>query len=392
MRIAIIHDDLMRRGGAEKVALTLVKAFPEADFYTLCYNPALTYEEFKQYKVHTSWYQKIAFSEASMKLLFYPLGIWAMNSLQLDEYDVVLISTTFCSKYIKLKPNTLLITYCHTPFRLAWFPETYKSLTKNPLLRFLMFKLICPRLRVLDKNYALRTDYFIANSNVTCKRIQHCYTDKKPITLLHPPVMNKSFQVSDKTKNYYLMVTRFQPYKKIDLVIDTFNDMPDKKLIIVGTGILEKELRSKAGKNVEFAGVVDNSRLAMFYANCKALIFPQAEDFGITPLEANASGRPVIAYAEGGVLETMIPYKKGNPDFTAVFFRDQRISDLKEAIALFETVEDQVNSNFICQNAERFSETSFMKNIRQLVEGIAKANMSSSKDSVKPNTKAVLAL
>lgn len=372
MKIAVLHDDLMRRGGAEKVALTLVKAFPEADFYTLCYKPELTYEEFKHYTVHTSWFQRIAFSEKSMKALFYPLGVWAMKSLDLYAYDLVLISTTFCSKYIKLNPGATLVTYCHTPFRLAWYPQTYASLTKNPLLKLLMFRVVCPHLRAIDKKYALRTNHFIANSNVTVKRIRECYTTATPVTLLHPPVTVDSFLPSDSSKPYYLVVSRFQPYKKVDLVIDVFNKLSDKKLIIVGTGILEKELKSKAGKNIEFAGSVDGDRLKVLYANCRALIFPQMEDFGITPLEANASGRPVIAYGQGGVLETMVPYKEDSLPFTALFFAEQTADGLTNAIERFENIEHLVDSKFIRKNAEQFGEKSFISKIRKLVATVYK--------------------
>ena len=354
----------MRRGGAEKVALTLVKTFPEADFYTLCYKPELTYEEFAKHTVHTSWFQRVAFNEKSMKALFYPLGIWAMKSLDLYGYDLVVISTTFCSKYIKLNPKAVLITYCHTPFRLAWYPETYQSLTKNPLLKFLMFRIVCPRLRAIDKKYALRTNHFIANSAVTIKRIRECYTTKTPITLLHPPVDVESYTPNDAPKSYYLVVSRFQPYKKVDLVIDAFNGLNDKKLIIVGTGILEKELKSKAGKNITFTGSVNSDQLQALYANCKALIFPQMEDFGLTPLEANASGRPVIAFGQGGVVETMVPYKTDSSAFTALFFEEQTTNSLNEAIEKFESIEHIVDSRFIRNNAEQFGEKSFMSKMR----------------------------
>jgi glycosyltransferase involved in cell wall biosynthesis len=367
MKIAIIHDDLMRRGGAEKVALSLLKAFPEADFYTLCYKPELTYEEYSAYKVNTSWYQKLAFSEASMKLMFYPFGVWAMKSLNLEAYDLVIISTTFCAKYIKLNPKAKLVTYCHTPFRLAWFPETYNKISRDKLLKFLMFRIVCPHLRSIDRKYALRTNFFIANSKVTLERIADCYTKDIPTKLLHPPVDLSHFRTSESAKDYYLVVSRFQPYKKIDLVIQVFNQLVDKKLVIVGTGILEKELKAMANDNIEFKGSVSSSELANLYANCKALIFPQIEDFGITPLEANACGRPVIAFNRGGVLETMVPFEKEGQPFSALFFNEQSELSLKKAILDFEKIESHIDVEFIYSNARRFSEKNFVKKIRQMV-------------------------
>ncbi|HVG41840.1 MAG TPA: glycosyltransferase [Chitinophagaceae bacterium] len=368
MKVAIVHDDLMRMGGAEKVALTFLKAFPEADFYTLCYKPDLTYEEFGNYKINTTWFQKFAFNEASMKMLFYPMGIWAMKSLNFEKYDLVLISTTFCAKYLRLPAKTILITYCHTPFRLAWYPETYQAIRTNLLIRFLMFRLVCPRLRVVDKKYALRTDYFIANSKVTLDRIQQVYSRNIPVSILNPPVDLSKFQKENSRKDYYLVVSRFQPYKKIDLVIEVFNHLKDKRLIIVGTGVLEKELQKMAvASNIEFKGSVSGKELAHLYANCKALIFPQVEDFGITPLEANASGRPVIAFGGGGVLETMIGYKDKQTPFTALFFENQTFASLSKAILFFEEIENEVDSDFIVENAQRFKESNFIATINERV-------------------------
>src|SRR6218665_1617269 len=372
MKIAIVHDDLMRKGGAEKVALAIVRAFPEADFYTLCYRPELTYDEFNSYKVNTSWFQQVAKTESQMKMLFYPLGIWAMKSLKLEQYDLVIISTTFCAKYIKLNPRAVLVTYCHTPFRLAWYPETYNNVNGNMLFRWLTLNVICPRLRVIEKKYAIRTNHYIANSNVTVDRIKTCYTDKIPVSIINPPVELKNFRRKpQRVSDYYLVVSRFQPYKKIDLVIEAFNAMPEKKLIIVGTGGMEMELKAMAGKNVEFRGVVGQDELGELYAGCKALIFPQEEDFGITPLEANASGRPVIALGKGGVLETMVPYDpERDMPFTAIFFAEQTLESLLQAVQLFETVEGKLNENFIYQNAERFSESGFIDKLKKKVAAI----------------------
>lgn len=369
MKIAIVHDDLMRKGGAEQVFLSMLRAFPSAEAYTLCYNPTLTYSEFKNFKINTSWFQGIAKTEKGMKTLFFPFGIWAMKSLDLSSFDVVLISTTFCGKYIKTKPGTAIITYCHTPFRLAWYPETYKFYKANKLKQ-LSSKWMLHILKHIDKKYALKTHYFIANSKVISKRIEDCYTKLIPISIIHPPVRLDRFYVSEGLKNYYLVVSRFQLYKKIDLVVDAFNEMPEKKLIIVGTGILERKIRSAAKKNIEFRGSVDSETLAYLYSNCKAFIFPQMEDFGITPLEANASGRPVIAFGAGGVLETMIPYTNETDKFSAVFFEQQTVEDLKQAVQKFEELENIVDPKFNVDNANRFCEPRFIKQIQEFIESL----------------------
>ena len=369
MRIAIVHDDLMRKGGAEKVALSFHLAFPKAAFYTLCYQADLTYPEFSNFPIITSWFQKLVNTERQMKTLFFPLGILSMRSLSFKDFDIVLISTTFCAKYIKVNPKTIVITYCHTPFRLAWYPETYLELNEKSSFKKIFYKILVPILRKIDKKFALRTDYFIANSKEVEKRIQDCYSKEIPISVINPPVSLEKFYISDLPKEYYLIVSRFQPYKKIDLAIEVFNQLNDKKLIIVGSGILENELKSKAKKNIEFKGVVDNSELANLYANCKALIFPQEEDFGITPLEANASGRPVIAYGSGGILETMIPFNAEGA-FTAFFFYEQNEESLKDAIQQYEIYEDKINSFFIRSHANKFNNSNFMKTIQSFIKNV----------------------
>ena len=370
MKLAIVHDDLMRRGGAEQVALNFQLAFPHAPFYTLCYQPELTYTAFKQFQISTSWFQNLVSTENQMKRLFFPLGIWAMQSLNLKDFDIILISSTFCGKYITVRPDTIVVTYCHTPFRLAWYPETYFDNDKTWLIKRNIIKGLVYILKRIDKKFALRTNFFIANSSEVVKRIQNCYTNEIPISIIYPPVNISKFFVSNLPKDYYLIVSRFQPYKKIELVIDVFKNLRDKKLVIIGSGVLENELKLIASDNVEFKGVVNAAELSHLFANCKALIFPQHEDFGITPLEANASGRPVIAYGEGGVLETMVPFKEKGKPFSAIFFNKQNSHELTRAIHLFEEIEEEIDPVFIRSNAERFNTDSFISEIQKFVKNI----------------------
>ena len=367
MKLAIVHDDLMRRGGAEQVALSFCKAFPKATLYTLCYHPDLTYPEFKNYSVKTSWFGKFALTERQMKKRFFPLGIWAMKSLDLSEFDVVLVSSTFCGKYIKTKKHAKVILYCHTPFRLAWFPDTYSEHRNTKGLKKILFNSVVSILRFIDLKYAKKADYFLANSNEVLNRMRKCYRLDKPIHVVSPPVKVDNFFISTTPKNYYLLVSRFQPYKKVDLVIETFNEMPDKNLIIVGSGDDEAKLKASAKSNITFNSGLSAQELAGLYANCKAFIFPQHEDFGITALEANASGRPVLAYGSGGILETMIPYTGEGEPFTAIFFESQTTDALKAAITKFESIEHMVDSEFIRINAEKFSEVSFINKIKECV-------------------------
>jgi glycosyltransferase involved in cell wall biosynthesis len=368
MKIAIVHDDLMRRGGGEQVALSFCKAFPQAPLYTLCYRPELTYPEFRNFNVRTSWFNRIAKTEAQMKKRFFPLGILAMQCFDFSDYDVLLISSTFCGKYIKVDRKTEVILYCHTPFRLAWYPETYTEVKNAKGPKSLLLKHVIRFLRYIDKKCARQATTLVVNSKEVKSRVEKCYHVDKHISIIHPPVKMDNFLVSPTQDDYYLVVSRFQPYKKVDLVIETFNRLPDKKLIIVGSGDDEEKLKVNAGQNIIFKKGLSASELADLYSKCKAFIFPQYEDFGITALEANASGRPVLAFGAGGVLETMIPFDGRTEEFTALFFEEQSAECLTKTIERFEQIQTLVNPNIIRRNAERFNEANFIHKIQKLIE------------------------
>lgn len=365
MKIAIVHDDLVRKGGAEQVALSFHNAFPDAPIYTLAYDANNTYPEFKDCNIITSRFGQYIKSEKSMKLFFYPLGVLAMQRLDLSDYDVILQSTTHCAKFVQTADDALVITYCHNPFRLVWDTESYAKVTHaNPLKRAAYGKVISI-LKKIDIESAKRTDWFITNAQEVVHRIKNAYNPANEITVINPPVKCKNFYVSQSVSDYYLVVSRFESYKKVDLVIETFNQMPDKKLVIVGKGSREKEIKENAGSNITFLTGLDAADLARLYANCKAFIFPQLEDYGITPLEANASGRPVIAYGKGGVLDTMIPFKSDASRATAVFFDEQTVPALTNAVNLFEQLE--FNPDFLRAHAQSFDESCFVEKIRSYV-------------------------
>lgn len=363
MKIAIVHDDLMRRGGAEQVALSMLKAFPDADFFTLCYNPDSTYPEYKNYKITTSWFQTIAKNADVMKKLFFPFGIWAMKALKLKGYDAVLISTTFCAKYVTIDPGTTIINYTYTPFRLAWNPTSYDQYNKSTGLKRKIFDLVLKSLRHSDKKFAKKAHFFIGMTKETVQRIKDAY-QVYDVDIIRPDVKCKNFHLSDNEKKYYLLVSRLEPYKKVDLCIEVFNKL-GLDIIIVGTGTKEKELKAMANDNIVFKSGLSSNELAELYANCKAFIFPQHEDYGITPLEANASGRPVIAYGKGGVLETMIPYTNNASKATAVFFNEQTADALSNAISEYENL--SFDPLFIRTHAEKFDEKVFIGEIQSYV-------------------------
>lgn len=370
MKIAIVHDELMRRGGAEQVVRCFHQAFPKAPIYTMAYRQDLTYPDFKECTIKTSWFNKICFSESILKKLFFPFGLWAMKQMKISGFDVVLISSTYAAKYPKVAPNTIVINYCHTPFRLAWYPESYRQYTNSKGVIRYAFNIVKKILQKIDFSSAQRTDHFIANTKEVTQRIKDVYNYQLPVEVINPPVNCNNFYVTKNTKNYYLVVCRLESYKKIDLIIEAFNAL-GYPLIIVGKGSLEDEFKKMAKSNITFKSGLSTKELAKLYAECKAFVFAQKEDYGITPLEANASGRPVIAYGEGGVKETMIPYKDDASKATALFFETQTPDNLIEAIKKFESL--NFSPEFIRKHAEGFDEEMFIANIREYVESIYKA-------------------
>ncbi|WP_295768818.1 glycosyltransferase [uncultured Mucilaginibacter sp.] len=366
MKLAIVQDELIRKGGAEQVVLSFHKAFPEAPIYTLAYNRDKTYAEFKNCNIITSWFNKFVHDAHNLKRFFFPFGIMAMQQLKVKGYDVILQSTTHCAKYVDTEPNALIITYCHTPFRLAWRPNSYGEISSSKGLKRQLYSLVVNILKKIDKKSALKTDWFITNAKEVVPRIEEAYQPQNPITIINPPVKCSNFYISDKIPEYYLVVSRLESYKKVDLVIEAFNKMPEKKLLVVGKGSMKKQLRALANTNITFAEGLNAEELSKAYAESKALIFPQHEDYGITPLEANASGRPVIAYGKGGVIDTMIPYNNNAMQATALFFENQHVDDISSAITQFEEL--SFDPEFIREHAKRFDEIHFVKHIQEFVK------------------------
>ena len=355
LRIAIVCDWLTNFAGAERVILKLHKMFPNAPIYTSVFNKEKMHG-FENAVIHTSFLQK--FPKAKVKhqwyLPFYPL---AFEQMDLSKYDIVISSCHCASKGIVTKPETLHVSYCHSPMRYAWdnsheYLRTYKF--PWPISQFI--PKIIHKIRMWDRVAADRVDQFITNSKYVEKRIEKYY--KRDAEVIYPMIDAADFHLAKGKKEYFLAVGRFTPYKKFDLIVDAFNELP-YKLKIVGTGKQEKELKAKAKKNIEFLGHVSEKKLRDLYANSKALIFPQVEDFGITPLESMASGRPVIAFKGGGALETV------KNKSTGLFFNQQDVVHLKAAIEQFE--EMKWNSKEIREHAKKFDTKVFEKKLENFL-------------------------
>lgn len=352
-KIALVFDWMTNPGGAEKVNLMLHKMFPEAPIFTSIFNKDKL-RGFEKAAIKTSFIQNLPFAKTKHQL-YLGLMPYAYELFDLSSYDIVISSSHACAKGIITKPETLHICYCHTPMRYAWdnwheFIQQYKI---NPLVKNFGKKRI-HKIRMWDRLSAERVDYFIANSSTTKKRISKYYN--KPSTIINPMIRVNNYKIAEKTKGYFLAVGRLAPYKKFDLIVETFNQI-GLPLKIVGTGIMEDDLRKQAKGNIEFLGYVDEQRLQTLYSEAEALIFPQLEDFGITPLESMASGRPVIAFEQGGALDTVIDGETG------LFFKKQNSMHLKSAIEEYQKQKKHFNSEKIRKHAEKFDEHEFRKQL-----------------------------
>lgn len=356
MNIAIVCDWLTNMGGAEKVILALHQMFPQAPIYTSVYN-AERMEGFENARIYTSKLQKYPFAKKKHQI-YLPWMPKVFEEFDLSAYDLVISSSHSCAKGIITKPKTLHICYCHTPMRYAWenshkFIQEYHA---NKLMKF-MAPILMHKIRLWDRLSAERVDEFIANSKYVAKRIEKYY--RKPARVIYPFVDAKKFQISASKKNYFLAFGRLTSYKKFDLIVEVFNAL-GLPLKIVGTGVAYDSLKRMSGPNIEFLGHVTDSELENLFAHAQALIFPQIEDFGIIPLEAMAAGCPVIAYAGGGALETVIDKKTG------LFFKEQNAASLKGAVEKFQTL--QFNSKEIREHALTFDRKVFQEKMLQFIE------------------------
>jgi glycosyltransferase involved in cell wall biosynthesis len=364
-RLAIVHDMIVDKGGAERVLYCFHLAYPDAPIFTTAFLPRSTYPEFTNIPIRSTWYDKIATTSERYRKLYFPLGFAASRSIDLSEYDIILQSTTHGAKYAKVRSDALVISYCYTPFRLVWNTDSYPQVSRSSTVKKKIFEMVIGYLKAYDYASAQRPDYYFAMTKETAERIRNNY--HKPVQcILPPPVDCSKFFISNQSDDYYLIVSRLEPYKKVDVAIRAFNTL-GLKLKIVGNGTQKKHLQSIAKNNIEFLSEVTDHDLQGLYSRMRALIFPQHEDYGITPLEAIASGRPVIAYARGGVLETMIRY---TPELantaTAVLFEEQTEGSLIEAIRKAEGI--SFNRDNIRKHAEKFDTTLFINKFKKSVE------------------------
>ncbi|MDI6619040.1 MAG: glycosyltransferase family 4 protein [Clostridiales bacterium] len=355
MKIAIVHDWLTDMGGAERIIINFKEIYPSAPIYTSIYNPDKLDDTLKNINVKTSFLQDRKGARENHQK-YFPLMPMAFESFDLNKYDVILSSSTSCAKGVITKPETMHVCYCNTPMRYAW--EFYYQYAQNVSgLKKIFLKYFMNYMRIWDNVSSYRVDYFIANSENVAKRIWKHY--RRESVVIHPPVRCNLFTLDNIDEDYFLVVSRLVPYKRIDLAVQAFNEMK-LPLVIIGEGSERKKLEYMANDNIKFLGRKPDDIIKKYYSRCRAFIFPGEEDFGITPLEAQASGRPVIAYGKGGALETVIEGETG------VFFREQTVESLKAAVEIF--LESSFEKDLIRKHAEAFDEEIFKSKIKDYID------------------------
>lgn len=355
MRVALVHDYLNQYGGAERVLEAFCEMFPDAPIYTLVYDAKSTGFAFEGRKIKVSFLQKIPL--AASRHRYFPVFMpYAIEQLDMRDYDLVLSDSGSYAKGVITNPRTVHISYCHTPHRYAW-DNSPKLLSefKYPRIIKAASPFFMTYLRFWDIEACERADAFITNSQFVRKRIRKYYD--RDAEVIYPPVNTNHFFPKEPS-DYFLMVGRMVPYKKFALAVEAFNRL-GFKLKIIGDGPERKKLAKRARSNIEFLGLISEPYLAGYYARAQALIFPQEEDFGVVAAECMASGRPVIAYKGGGAVEII---KEGED---GIFFDEQMPDSLTEAIGRFQSM--KFNPYLIREHAMRFDKGRFKEEISSFI-------------------------
>jgi len=365
LRVAIVHDWLTVYAGAERVLEQILHCYPQADLYsTVDFLPAAERFFLQGKTVNTSFIQHLPFAKTKYRA-YLPLMPLAIEQFDLSPYDLVISSSYAVAKGVITGPDQYHICYCHSPIRYAWdLQHQYlKEARLSHGLRGWIAKYFLHKIRIWDLRTANGVDQFIANSRFIARRIYKVY--RRDSVVINPPVSLDSFAISEQKGNFYLTASRLVPYKKIDLIVKAFAQMPNKQLIVIGDGPDYEKIKQIATPNVSLLGYQAFDVLRSHLQQAKAFIFAAEEDFGIAPLEAQACGTPVIAYGKGGVLETIQGLPKDSP--TGIFFSEQSEKAIQEAVELFEGLSTPILPSDCRQNAMRFSQERFCEQLKSFV-------------------------
>jgi len=366
LRVAIVHYWFVANGGGERVVEALAEMFPQADLYCLFAELATMTPRLRRHRLTTSFLQRIPGGRRWYKQLL-PLHPLAIEQFNLSEYDLILSSESGPAKGILPPSDACHICYCHSPMRYLWDQYPLYRRAMRPLAGS-VFALTAHYLRMWDLATADRVDYFVANSHNVARRIRKHY--RRDAAVIYPPVDVSAGYLSEQTDEYYLIVSRLIDYKRVDLAIEACNRL-NRPLWVVGDGDQYKYLRKLAGPSIKFLGRLDDEAVRENYAHCRALLFPGEEDLGIVPVEAQAFGRPVVAYGRGGVLETVRGSMTGDLSnveaSTGIFFGEQTIESVVQALEFFESVESRFSSTFIRDSVERFDVSRFKSEMSEFI-------------------------
>lgn len=357
-RIAIVHDWLTNLAGAERTVMAMLKAFPDADLYTSVYDPSQP-GLFDDRLVRTTWLQKIPGRIKYRHQLWAPFRPLAFKSLRLDDYDIVITSSSAESKNARTKKGFNLC-YCHTPIRYFWvYPEKYikdPGLGRLNFLAPILMPLLLGPLKRIDYRAAQKVDLFIANSKAVQSRIKEHYNKESEI--IYPPVRVNSFEPASRRKNYYVTAGRQVAYKQHELAVRACSEL-GLDLLVLGNGPEHAKLKSIAGPTIKFNPDASDQDIAKAFSEAAGFIHPGEEDFGITPIEAMAGGCPVIAYQAGGALDYVVPGVSGE------FFKEQSLKSLLGALSSFDPKTYQTKA--LTSHAKKFSEDRFIEELRTVV-------------------------
>ncbi len=360
MKIAFVHDFLLRLGGAERVLKVLMDMYPEAPVYTLLYDEKTVGSVFPKERVRPSRLQKFPRFIPGMHKFLFPFMPAAVEDFDFSDFDVVVSSSNAYSHGIVTNLETKHICYYHSPMRYAWdYTHEYLREQQLGLIGDLIVGKMLHKVRQWDFLAADRVDISLANSKTVAKRIQKFY--RKEAKVLYPPVDVERFKPQDHHEGYFLIVSTLTPYKRIDLAVELFNRL-GKRLVIIGDGPDRRRLERMAAENIDFLGFKSDEVVKTYFENSRAFIFPGMEDFGIAPIEAMACGKPILAYRKGGLTETMIEGETGE------FFEEQTVESMEEGLTQLLINEARYSAAKIAKHAEQFSTEHFKKAMRAVIE------------------------
>lgn len=359
-RIALVHDYLNQHGGAERVLEELHRLWPAAPVYTSMYDRERMPVEYRSWDIRSSWMRRLPgiLRHHQPYLPLYPL---AFSRLDLANYDLIISSSSAFAKNVYPASGALHICYCHSPMRFAWTFDDYARRERLGRFASLALRPLLRSVRLWDVAGSARVTHFVANSNAVAARIAAWYD--RDAVVIHPPVrVEQAPATPEATEDppYYLVVTRLVPYKRLDIVVDAFTTL-GLPLYVVGTGRDRSALEARAGRNVRFLGTVSEAEKRRLYAGCRATLFPAEDDFGIAQVEAQAAGRPAIAFAAGGALETV------EDGVSGVFFHEQTPAAVIDAVRRFESL--HFDAGRIAARAQAFSDAAFRARFGEFVSG-----------------------